>query len=224
MFFLLCSLLSLADESVNMEMEVISSQYKEIYVMPPKVKQDGKEVTKFDYEPVVMSKMVMSRKTANYYYDANIEGIYSIDTVSIIGGDCDYENKPLQCSSENSHHVLKTDIQITDQKAYITMTLFDEDLVPIASSIVSKKLRRKIIPRKKNTTTITPNGIGFGSNTSTSCRDQQPCSIQNRGVVAPRNTTGFSTEELEPTIINFPAIIDSNDVSQAVQLLYSNLM
>ena len=73
MFFLLCSLLSMADESVNMEMEVISSQYKDIYVMPPKVKQDGKEVTKYDYEPIVMSKMVMSRKTANYYYNANIE-------------------------------------------------------------------------------------------------------------------------------------------------------
>ena len=223
MFFLLCSLMSYAGEPVNMEMEVIGSQYKDIYVMPPLVKQDGKEVTQYDYEPVVMSKMVMSRKTANYYYNANIEGIYNIDTVSIIGGDCDYENKPLQCSSENSHHVLKTDIQITDQKAYISMTLFDEDLLPIASSIVSKKLRRKIIPRKKNTTTIMPNGVGFGSNTNIACRDKQSCSIQNRGIIAPRNTTGFSTEELEPTIINFPAVIDSNDVSQAVQLLYSNL-
>ena len=223
MFFLLCSLLSIADESINMEMEVIGSQYKDIYVIPPKVKQDGKEVTQYDYEPVVMSKLVMSMKTANYYYNANIEGIYNIDTVSIIGGDCDYESKPLQCSSENSHHALKTDIQITDQKAYISMTLFDEDLVPIASSIVSKKLRRKIIPRKKQTTTVTPNGIGFGSNTNTTCQNSQSCSIQNRGVIAPRNTTGFSTEELEPTIINFPAIIDSNDVSQAVQLLYSNL-
>ena len=223
MFFLLCSLLSYGGDPVNMEMEVIGSQYKDIYVMPPKVKQDGKEVTKYDYEPIVMSKMVMSMKTANYYYNANIEGIYNKDTVSIIGGDCDYENKPLQCSSENSHHVLKTDIQITDQKAYISMTLFDEDLVPISSSIVSKKLRKKIIPRKKNTTTITPNGVSFGSNTNTACRDQQSCSVQNRGVIAPRNTTGFSIEELEPTIINFPAIIDSNDVSQAVQLLYSNL-
>ena len=223
MFFLLCSLLSYAGEPVNMEMEVISSQYKDIYIMPPEVKQDGKEVTKYDYEPVVMSKMVMSMKTANYYYDANIEGIYNIDTVSVIGGNCDYENKPLQCSNENSHHVLKTDIQITDQKAYVSMTLFDEDLIPISSSIVSKKLRRKIIPRKKNTTTITPNGIGFGSNTNTTCKNQESCAIQTRGVIGPRNTTGFSTEELEPTIINFPAVIDATDISQAVQLLYSNL-
>ena len=200
MFFLLCSLLSYAGEPVNMEMEVVGSQYKDIFIIPPKVKQDGKEITQYDYEPIVMSKMVMSRKTANYYYDANIEGIYNLDTISAIGGDCDYETKPLQCSNENSHHVLKTDIQITDQKAYISMTLFDEDLVPIASSIVSKKLRRKIIPRKKQTTTITPNGIGFGSNTNTTCRDKQSCSTQNRGVIAPRNTTGFSTEELEPVV------------------------
>lgn len=223
MFFLLCSLLSVADESVNMEMEVIGSEYKDIFIMPPIVKQDGKEVTQYDYAPVVLSKMVLSKKTANYYYNANIDGIYNLDTVSVIGGSCDYEKKPFQCSNENSHHILQTDVQITNQKAYISMTLFDEDLVPIASSTVSKKLRRKIIPRKKQTTTVTPNGIGFGSNTNTTCQNSQSCSTQNRGIIAPRNTTGFSTEELEPTIINFPAIIDSTDVSQAVQQLYSNL-
>tara|TARA_B100000282_G_scaffold293759_1_gene269655 strand:- start:692 stop:1387 length:696 start_codon:yes stop_codon:yes gene_type:complete len=224
MFFLLFSLLSGAGEPDHqMEIEVIGSQYKDIFIMPPKVKQDGEEVTKYDYAPVVLSKMVMSMKTANYYWNANIEGIYNLNTISAIGGDCDYETKPFQCANENSHHILETDIQITDQKAYIAMTLYDEDSMPVASSTVSKKLRRKIIPRKKRTTTVTPNGVAFGSNTNTVCRDKQSCSIQNRGVVAPRNTTGFSTEELEPTIINFPAVIDSNDVSQAVQLLYSNL-
>jgi hypothetical protein len=223
MFFLLCSLLSVAEEPVNMEMEVIGSQYKDIYVMPPVVKQDGKAVTKYDYAPIVLSKMVMSMKTANYYWNANIEGIYNLNTVSVIGGNCDYETKPFQCANQNSHHILETDIQITDQKAYIAMTLYDEDSMPVASSTVSKKLRRKIIPRKKRTTTITPNGVAFGSNTNAVCRDKQSCSIQNRGIIAPRNTSGFSTEELEPTIINFPAVIDANDVSQAVQLLYSNL-
>ena len=103
------------------------------------------------------------------------------------------------------------------------MTLFDEDSMPVAASIVSKKLRREIIPRKKQTTTVTPNGIGFGSNTNTVCKDKQSCSTQTRGAIGPRNTTGFSTEDLEPTIINFPAIIDSGDVSQAVQLLYNSL-
>ena len=224
MFFLLCSLLSIAGEPDHqMEIEVVGSQYKDIFVMPPEVKQDGKEVTKYDYEPVVLSKLVMSMKTANYYWNANIEGIYNLNTISSIGGDCDYEAKPFQCTNENSHHILKTDIQITNQKAYIAMTLFDEDLMPIASATVSKKLRRKIIPRKKQTTTVTPNGIAFGSNTNTVCSDKTSCSTQTRGGVAPRNTTGFSTEELEPTIINFPAIIDSGDVGQVVQLLYSNL-
>jgi hypothetical protein len=103
------------------------------------------------------------------------------------------------------------------------MTLFDEDSMPVSASIVSKKLRRKIIPRKKQTTTVTPNGMGFGSNTTTVCRDKESCSTQTRGAIGPRNTTGFSTEDLEPTIINFPAIIDATDVSQAVQLLYDNL-
>lgn len=223
MFFLLCSLLSMADEPVNMEMEVTGNQYKDILILPPEVRQDGKIVTEYDYEPLVMSKMVLSKKTANYYYDANIDGIYNLSTITVLGGKCNYEKKPFECANENDHHVLKTDIQITNQKAYISMTLFDEDSMPVAASIVSKKLRREIIPHKKQTTTVTPNGLGFGSNTNTACTDKKSCSTQTRGIVAPRNTTGFSTEDLEPTIINFPAIIDTTDVSQAVQLLYNSL-
>ena len=223
MFFLLCGLLSMADESVNMEMEVTGNQYKDILILPPEVRQDGKIVTEYDYEPLVMSKMVLSKKTANYYYDANIDGIYNLNTIEMIGDRCNYDKKPFECANKNDHYILKTDIQITNQKAYIAMTLFNEDSMPVASSIVSKKLRRKIIPRKKQTTTVTPNGIGFGSNTTTVCRDKQSCATQTRGVAGPRNTTGFSTEDLEPTIINFPAIIDTTDVSQAVQLLYNSL-
>lgn len=224
MFFLLCSFLSHAAEPAHhMEMEVVGSLYKDIYVVPPVVKQDGKEVLKYDYAPAVLSKIVLNKKTANYYYNANIDGVYNINTISLIGGSCDYETKPFECSNENDHYVLITDIQITDQKAYISMTLFDEDSMPVATSIVSKKLRRKIIPRKKRTTTVTPNGMSMGSNTTTTCRDKTSCSSQTRGGIYPNNTTGFSTEDLAPTIINFPAIIDSSDINQAVQLLYSSL-
>ena len=226
MFFLLFvfGLLSMAREpSHDMEIEVTGNQYIDILVLPPEVRQDGELVTKYDYAPIVLSKMVLSKKSANYYYNANIDGIYNLDTIGTIGGKCNYEKKPFQCSNNNDHHVLKTDIQITEQKAYISMTLFDEDSMPVAAAIVSKKLRRKIIPRKKQTTTVTPNGIGFGSNTTTVCKDKQSCSTQTRGVAGPRSTTGFSTEDLEPTIINFPAIIDATDVSQAVQLLYNSL-
>ena len=225
MFFLLCSLLSIANEPENhdMSIEVTGNQYTDILILPPEVRQDGKLVTEYDYAPLVMSKMVLSKKTANYYYDANIDGIYDLTTIAVLDGQCDYKKKPFQCANENDHHVLKTDIQITEQKAYIAMTLFDEDSMPVAASIVSKKLRREIIPRKKQTTTVTPNGVGFGSNTNTVCRDQQSCSTQTRGVIGQRNTTGFATEDLEPTIINFPAIINSADVGQAVQLLYNSL-
>lgn len=223
MFFLLCSLLSMADESVNMEMEVTGNQYKDILILPPEVRQDGKIVTEYDYDPLVMSKMVLSKKTANYYYDANIDGIYNLNTIEMIGDRCNYDKKPFKCANENDHYVLKTDIQITHDKAYISMILFDEDSMPVASSIVSKKLRRKIIPRKKTTTTVSPNGLSMGSNTTTTCKDKTSCSSQTRGGIYPSNTTGFAIEELPPTIIDFPAIINSNDVSQAVQLLYSSL-
>ena len=104
------------------------------------------------------------------------------------------------------------------------MTLFDENSMPISSSIVSKRLRRKIIPRKKRTTTVTPNGLSMGSNTTTTCKDKTSCSSQTRGGVYPRNSTGVSVEELPPTIINFPAVIRESDVTQAAMLLYSSLL
>ena len=204
MFFLLCSLLSHSGEPPEpdhqMEIEVVGKRYKEIYIAPPVVRQDGKEVIEYDYAPVVFSKMVLHQKSANYYYDAKIEGIYNTNTISVIADDCDYINKPYLCSSENNHWVLRTDIQITAQKAYITMILFDENMMPAASSTVSKKLKRKIIPHKKQT-----------SDTN--------ISAGNQGI----NVTKETLREEKPIILNFPAIIDSGDVSQAVQLLYNSL-
>ena len=204
MFFLLCSLLSHAEEpsepSHQMEIEVIGKQYKEIYVAPPVVKQDGKEITDYDYAPVVFSKMVLYHKSANYYYNAKIEGIFNTNTISVIADTCSYETTPYKCSSENNHWVLRTDIQITAQKAYISMVLFDENMMPAASATVSKKLRRQIIPTRQQTSKSSTNG-----------------SVQ--GV----NVNQESTIEERPIILDFPAIIDSGDVSQVVQLLYSNL-
>ena len=203
MFFLLflLSLFSIAGEPQHdMSIKVIGKQSNDIYIAPPIVKQDGKEVTQYDYAPVVFSKMVLSKKTANYYYDANIDVIYSHDTISVIGSKYNYKKKPFKCSDENDHWILKTDIQITYTKAYISMTLFNEDLVPIASSTVSKRLKREVIPHK---TRSSDTNVNAG----------------NQGI----NVTRQTSREEKPIILNFPAIIDTTDVSQAVQLLYNNL-
>ena len=80
------------------------------------------------------------------------------------------------------------------------MTLFNEDLIPVASSTVSKRLKRQVIPHK---TQSSDTNVNAG----------------NQGI----NVTRQTAREEKPIILNFPAIIDSNDVSQAVQLLYSNL-
>ena len=55
MFFLLCSLLSIADvpDYHDLEIEVTGNQYKDILILPPEVKQDGNKVTEYDYEPLV---------------------------------------------------------------------------------------------------------------------------------------------------------------------------
>ena len=124
MFFLLCSLLSIAGEPVDMGMEVTGNQYIDILILPPEVAQDGKSVTEYDYEPLVMSKMVLSKKTANYYYDANIDGIYNLNTISVLGSKCNYKKKPFECANENDHHVLKTDIQNKRNKFLIIHLFF----------------------------------------------------------------------------------------------------
>jgi len=204
MFFLLCSLLSKAGEppaeKYNMEIEVVGNRYKEIYIAPPIVKQDGKDITNYDYASIVFAKMVLHQKSANYYFDAKIEGIYNLDTISMISDECNYRDQPYFCSNQNNHWVLKTDIQITDQRAFIAMVLFDENMVPAASATVSKKLHRKIIPTSSETskTTVAGGIQGVNINKETS-RDEKPI------------------------ILNFPAIIDSGDVGQVVQLLYSSI-
>ena len=204
MLFLLYNLMTFAGElpepTQDMEIVVTGNQYKEIYVAPPIVKQDGKKVTDYDYEPVVFSKMILHQKTANYYYDANISSIYNNDTIIVVSKNCDYNKNPYLCSNKNDHWVLKTDIQITAKKAYIAMVLFDENMTPVASSTVSKKLKREIIPTK-----------------------QQNAKSIVAGNVQGVNINQETSKEEKPIILNFPAIIDATDVSQAIQLLYSNL-
>ena len=201
MLFLLFGMLSWSGEDTpDMEIEVNASLDKDIYIAPPVVKQDGKEVSDYDYAPIVFSKMVMYKKTANYYYDAKIGDIYNDITIITLDQHCNYKEKPILCSYENSHWVLKTDIQITRDKAYISMTLFDDAGQPASSATVSKKLRRKIIPRRRSEqrsdTSISPGGV---------------------------NASRQKKSEDDPLILNFPAIIDEGDVGQAVQLLYGSL-
>jgi hypothetical protein len=200
-------------------MTVIGNRYENIYIMTPTVRQDGKEIKKYNYEPLVMSVMTLHRSFARNY---DIDGIYNNSNIETMGR-CDYIKKPFKCSNENDHWALMTDIQITRSQAYISMTLFDENSMPIAAAIVSKKIRRKIIPHKKRTVTSVPAGIGVSGRTKTSCKSKEDCTQETTGVIAGRTATTATVEDLPPTIINFPAIINNEDVRQAAMLLYSSI-
>ena len=158
-----------------MEINVIGRQSNDIYIAPPIVKQDGKQIKEYDYAPVIFSKMVLNKKTANYYYDANIDAIYDTDTITVIDSHCNYKKKPFKCSDDNDHWVLKTNIQITYTKAYISMTLFNEDLIPVASSTVSKRLKRQVIPHKTQSSDTNVNAGNQGINvTRQTAREEKP--------------------------------------------------
>jgi hypothetical protein len=200
-------------------MTVIGNRYENIYIMTPTVKQDGKEIIAYNYEPLIMSVMTLHRSFARHY---DIDGIYNNANIETMGR-CNYKKRPFECSNENDHWVLMTDIQITRTKAYIAMTLFDENSMPIGGSIVSKKIRRKIIPRKKRTVTSVPAGIGVSGRTKTSCKSKEDCTQETTGVIAGRTATTATVEDLPPTILNFPAVIGNEDVRQAALLLYSSL-
>ena len=72
------------------------------------VKIPSVEITNYDYEPVIFSKMILHQKSANYYYDANISAIYNNNTIGMTSDSCDYNKEPYLCSSKNNHWVLKT--------------------------------------------------------------------------------------------------------------------
>ena len=60
MFFLLFVLNILNVYSMPSEsMTVIGNRYENIYIMTPTVKQDGKEIRVYNYEPLIMSVMTL---------------------------------------------------------------------------------------------------------------------------------------------------------------------
>ena len=202
-------------------LEVIGKRYNEIYIDDAIVKQDGITISKYDYTPIILSYMALHHST--FYKNGEIGGIYDKDSIDIAEIDCDFKKDSLKCGSENEIWVLKSVIAITRKQAYVTLILHDETGNIISSATISKRLRRKIIPRKKRTVNSVPAGIGMSGRTKTSCRSKEDCTQQTSGVIAGRSATSVQTEDLPPTIINFPAIIRNEDIRQAAILLYTSI-
>jgi len=112
-------------------------------------------------------------------------------------GNCDYRNKGAHCSVVNEHWYLRTHISYNPDVAIITLTLFDEFHVPVASASYENKKKIIVIP---NVTTIESNA---------------------------NNSKGFSREETQitkpPTREELPPIIISHDVGQVVAYLWLSL-
>ena len=148
MFLFLLSLFSsfvLADTPIE-TMEVVGSRYDDIYIDKPVVMQDGNIVKKYDYSPILMSIMGQHHRT--FYRSGEIGGIYNDETIKLYDNSCDFRNNSLKCGKENDVWILKSTIQITRNQAYIALFLYDENTTLIGTASVSKKLRRKIIPRR----------------------------------------------------------------------------
>jgi len=201
-------------------MEVVGSQYAEIYIDKPVVKQDGNDIKKYDYSPIVLSMMAQHHEA--FYRRGIVSGIYDVNSVELADIKCNFKKDALKCGAENDLWVLKSVINITYNQAYVTLMLYDEIGNIISSATVSKKLRRKIIPRKKRTTTTVPGGIGYASKGKTTC-SKNSCDTQTTGGTYSRNASITTSEDLPPTIINFPAVITNNDVRQAVMMLYMSI-
>jgi len=201
-------------QTPNATIVVSDSRYEEIYVDKVELVTINKEDQDYDHQLFV--HMNVKKHLAG---KDRISGIYNHTNSEFMGSDCDYKREPLKCSSENSTWTLKTYITEGEDQATLSMLLFDESGVVIASTSRSKYKKIQLIQN----TTITKNQ---GSSSPVTVLDRA-CS-DNTCLTIPRSVGGnvgaqVVTEERPPTRVTVSPRIRDGDIAQAVMGLYLSI-
>ena len=194
----------------------------EVYVAPIKVINNTKKDYKID--PLsIFNSTCNSAKYARVKSDYGYEDIgsdlkiYNEDTIKYSWDECNYSKNPKECTYQNGHYLLESQITINNDEILINITLYNEDLVPIAQSAQTNSRVRKIIERQKKTNETGSSRVGgLAQNCSgTSCPIRP---AQNGSVYSQR-----TVEDLEPTIINIDPQLTYKDIYQASMSLWVGL-
>jgi len=129
---------------------------KEIYVAPPTIH----DTTLQEFQPYLTSLLVSSAQSNKHWvkrtHGANKVNIYDKHTIELVQDTvCDY-SLPLNCSIENIHWAMITDIFITPNFATIVVKLYDEEAQLIASASKSSYSMEKCKEQVSTTTIARP--------------------------------------------------------------------
>ena len=167
---------------------------KDIYVAPPTIHDEALQ----QFQPYLMSLLVSSAQSNKHWVkrthgiqQVNIHDKHTIETDQDTV--CDYQ-MPLECSSENMHWALITDIFVTPNFATIVVKMYNEDTHLIASASKSSYSVEK-------------------------CKDQTTVTTIRRLGAPPTEITEKKPDKC--TILN-PKIL-AKDIKQAVSILFASI-
>ena len=103
-----------------------------VYVDKPiiKVNNQNYHCETFDILSYIVKNEHFSKKAFDYASAYNIK---------LINGNCDYEKWGLACSMQNEHYYIRTKITTTKNEAIFTITLYNPQGFPVASSYRAQK-------------------------------------------------------------------------------------
>mgnify|MGYP003140559211 CR=1 FL=1 len=141
-----------------------------------------------------MVKQTLTKAVAPSTFDGKVQ-VYDSDNIKYYkDSKCDYKNKPVQCGMKNNHWTIVPTMTVEKLHANFNLTLLDENGAMIASSSVPVWGFVQLLPRYKKTT-VTENTM-FGK-------------VQREIL-----------EQYPPKRKEIPPLITSNNISEAIMMLY----
>lgn len=195
MFFLLFNLLTSAvAEEAAMSITVESSPYTEVYLNKTKIICDGCEYS--DDDSILF--VAANAHHRGWLKAGEITAVYNDDTIGYAYPDCDFGRNAIGCTIESGIWMISSTIRSNEKYAGITLVLFDENGVVIGQSSYTRYAKTKIVYEEK----VTP-----------------PAKTQALGFFPPEGPTTTKV----PVTVKVPPILTTNDIHQAMMVLYSSV-
>tara|TARA_R110000824_G_scaffold70902_4_gene181776 strand:- start:4095 stop:4682 length:588 start_codon:yes stop_codon:yes gene_type:complete len=194
MFFLLFNLLTSASaERPAMSITVESNPYTEVYLNKTKIICDGCEYGEDDSIMFVLA----NQHHKGWLKSGKITAVYNDDTIGYAYPDCDFIKNPIGCTIENEMWMISSTIRANEKYAGITIVLFDETGVVIGQSSYTRYAKTKVIYEEK---------LSPASQTQTLNYYPDPPTVTK-----------------VPVTVSVPPVLTTNDLHQAMMMLYGSV-
>ena len=125
-----------------------------VYVDKPiiKVNSQNYHCETFDILSYIVKNEHFSKKSFDYASSYNIK---------LINNNCDYEKWGLACSMQNEHYYIRTKITTTKNEAIFTITLYNPQGFPVASSYRAQKRTFEHVLKEESKSSLSSSSTTF---------------------------------------------------------------